>query len=74
MSNPLHYGLPVLLVGGKSGGIVGFCRVPQVRAFAWAFGAAAGLCLAALQVFPQRRLKALVAPLFFGFRTVRHAR
>ena len=38
-----------------------------------AFRPAARLRLAALEVFPQRRLQALLAPLFFRFRPVLHA-
>ena len=57
------------LVRANSGGIVGFRRSPRC------FGAAARLRLAPLEVFPQRRLQALLAPrLFGGFRAVRHAR
>ena len=61
-------GLPVLFVGGKSGGIVGFRRL------AGAFGPPARLALAALEVLPQRRLQALFAQfLLGGFRPVRHS-
>ncbi len=62
-------GLPVLFVGGKSGGIVRFRRLVGP------FGSAARLALAALEVLAQRRLQALLAQVLLGgFRPVRHAR
>jgi hypothetical protein len=62
--------LPAFLVAGNSGGIVRFCRF---RRFHRVFRAPTRLRLAALEVFPQRRLKAFFAQLFFRFRPLRHA-
>jgi len=65
MSSPCQRGgvppvYPFGLSAGNSGGIVRFGRLGVD------FGAAAGLRLAALQVFPQGGLKPLLAPLFLG--------
>ena len=62
-------GLPVPLVGGNSGRIVGFAG------FGADFGALSRLRLAAFEVFPQGRLEPRFAPLFLGeFGPFRHGR
>jgi hypothetical protein len=61
------FALALFLILGKSGGIVGRACLRLSG------GAAFGLCLAALEVFPQRRPQALLLPcLLRAFRLIVH--
>ena len=60
-NRPQGYRLALLLMLANSGGIVGHAIMRPIRR------AGFGLCLAALEVFPQRRAQALLLPALLCF-------